>query len=200
MITEVLLWDADNQTLVSGFFDKDTMSNNLTLRSPAIPSYDYNDDGYIDIPVNLKNLNSDELNGLASDSDPVGHRNDKRIHMTQWMNFKGNRLVVSQNAFINASKEFWFNIPENLSNSLMAYKTESGVMTVYKTRDGVNRDEPLFSFVVKKKSQMTEEDTFTFKAENDDRIVFGTLTSAGEEMGFTNEKISENIVFFTEGV
>ena len=192
MITEALFWDADKQSLAAPLFDNETLSNNLTTRSPAVPSIDYDEDGIVDIPVNGVFTAIDEENNKSTD--------ESKIELTHWKNLINGSLVTKSYAFVNANEEYWFKVPDSLAKNLLAYKTDTGVMTVYTTTDGKTKGEPLFSLVSKKKTQLTEKDTYTFKKENDEYVVYGTLTSAGKALGFSDDKMAENIYFLVKGV
>lgn len=200
MITEVLWWDRDKYTLVAPFFDPITLSNTATLRSPAVPSSDIDDDGIIEIPVNWQNtaLEQNPINpdGDSDDTQQVG----KQVNLTTWMNIVKGELVPKSYSFINRTAGYSFTVPNRMAESLVAYTTDTGVMTIYTSTDGVTQDEPLFSLVMKKRDEITEKDTYTFKRTSGDYIVFGTLTGAGESFGFTNELINKSIVIDDEGV
>ncbi len=200
MITEVFWWDTERHTLVTPFFDTITLSNTLTVRSPAIPSKDIDSDGIIEIPVNWQNTAVEQKPvNLDEDSD-VPVQIGTRINLTTWMNVTPSGLVPKSYSFINHTAGYSFIVSENISASLVAYSTDTGVMTIYASTDGVTQGEPLFSLVMKERDDMTENDTYTFKRTSGDFVVFGTLTGAGESFGFTNELINKSIVIDNEGV
>lgn len=199
MITEVFWWNTEKHILVTPFFDSVTLSNISTVRTPAVPSTDIDDDGNIEIPVNWQNDAENKPQDFVENSgsaDQVG----TPISLTVWMNVMPNGLVPKTYSFINQTAGYSFTVPENTVDYLTAYMTDTGVMTVYGTSDGKTQGEPLFSLVAKERGSMTDTDTYTFKRTLGDLVVFGTLTGAGESFGFTNELINKSIVIIDEGV
>lgn len=200
MITEVFWWDTDRHVLVTPFFDSITLSNILTVRSPAVRSEDIDGDGIIEIPVNWQNTALEqgpaESDKDLTDSEQIG----TEISLTTWMNVAPDGLVPKSYSFINLAGGFYFTVPNDMVDSLAAYTTDTGVMTIYPSIGGNSYGEPLFSLVLKKNSEMTKNDTYTFERTFGESVVFGTLTSAGESFGFTNEMIDKSILIIDEGV
>ncbi len=200
MITEVFWWDAERNTLVAPFFDSVTLSNTKTVRSPAVSSKDIDDDGKIEIPVNGQNTAIEQNPILPSEDSELSTQVGTQINLTMWMNVTPGGLIPKSYSFINHTAGYSFTVPERMSTSLVAYTTETGVMTIYSSSDGVSQGEPLFSLVIKERDEITEKDTYTFKRTSGEYVVFGTLTGAGESFGFTNELINKSIVIDEEGV
>ena len=200
MITEVLWWDPVKYTLVAPLFDPVTLSNTATLRSPAVPASDIDDDGTIEIPVNWQNTALEQGPITPDDDSGSMQQVGKQVNLTTWMNVVQGGLVPKSYSFINCTAGYSFTVPNKTAESLVAYTTDTGVMTIYTSTDGVAYDEPLFSLVMKKRDEITEKDTYTFKRTSDDYVVFGTLTGAGESFGFTNELINKSIVIYDKGV
>mgnify|MGYP003289475369 FL=1 len=200
MITEVLWWDPVKYTLVAPFFDPVTLSNTATLRSPAVPASDIDEDGTIEIPVNWQNTALEQGPITPDDDSGSMQQVGKQVNLTTWMNVVQGGLVPKSYSFINCTAGYSFTVPNKTAESLVAYTTDTGVMTIYTSTDGVAYDEPLFSLVMKKRDEITEKDTYTFKRTSDDYVVFGTLTGAGESFGFTNELINKSIVIYDKGV
>ncbi len=200
MITEVLWWDAERLTLVAPFFDNVTLSNTATVRSPAVSSKDIDDDGEIEIPVNWQNTALEQNPMHPQTESDVPEEVGTQVNLTTWMNVSSNGLIPKCYSFINHTAAYSFMVPESVADYLVAYITDTGVMTIYSSVDGISQGEPLFSLVRKERDEVTEKDTYTFKRTSGDYVVFGTLTGAGESFGFTNELISKNIVIYDEGV
>lgn len=192
MITEVLWWDERVGALVAPLISKDTLTNTATLRTPAIPSMDIDSDGRIEIPVNTAIQNAEN----ADDKNKSESSNETQLSLTTWVNMTPNGPVPKLYSFVNSTVGYAFMLPESLKDYLLAYvQTDKGVTTVYLTDDGVARGEPLFTMLVKRKSEMAEDDSYTFRVMNDDYVVFGTITSAGEKAGFTNDSIEDSVIF-----
>lgn len=195
MITEIVWWNPDLQTLVSVFTDADSFSNTATLRSPAIQSTDIDGDGVIEIPINtglaVANIGTNTVSGGKATLTPV--------ELTKWMTQSGDTLVLDKYSYVNYTAGYAFMLPDYLAAKTAAYMTESGVLTIYSSTDGITGDVPLFSLVMKETKAMTDDDTYTFKKTNGDTIVFGTLTGEGAALGLTDDFIGDNIIFFDKG-
>lgn len=186
MITEVLWWDKDKASLISPTLDKETLSNTVTLRNPAIPTMDIDGDGVLEIPAN--NVSPAAPEDIESDNI--------KLELTTWKSVTKAGFKEKMYSFVNSTAGYIFKLPESLKDSVIAYKqTSKGVMSLYLTTDGENTSAPLFTLLVKERGELTSEDKYTFKATHGDTVVYGTLTSAGEELGFTNKIIEDSIIF-----
>lgn len=187
MITEIFWWDKDKKQLVAPFIDTASLKNMATYRPALVPTLDVNSDGKYEIPI----MDTDDTKYTGSES---------RIGLTTWCSVSETapgQLIPSQYAFINTAEKYSFKIEPGYKNRLAVYRqNDTGVVTVYSSPDGETKDKPLFSIVTKKKHQMTKDDTHTFIRENGEFVVFGTLTSAGESAGFTNEQIERDLLFY----
>lgn len=189
MLTEVLWWDGVNKKLQAPFTDNDTKTNVATLRTPAIPSQDVDNDGILEIPAS-----ADLPAGNETTSD------EERIPLTAW-SVTGTAdpgvLTPKAYSYVNTEENLVFRVEPDYRDMLLAYRnTKTGVVTVYSTNDGRTRADPLFSLVVKNTEDMTKSDTYTFLKQQDKRSVFGTLTSAGADEGFTNDSIEQSLSFY----
>lgn len=184
MITEVIWWDNKAHALVAPLLDTETLSNLETLRTPAVPSTDIDNDGIIEIPVNK-----------ISSSQPVA--GEEKLSLTTWYDMTPDGLKPKHSSVINSTLGYVFLLDDSKKDSVVVYRqTDKGVLTFYNTSDGTSKLEPLFTLSVKKESEFTSSETYTFKVTNGEYVIYGNITSAGQESGFTNEKIEKSIVFY----
>ncbi len=190
MVTEIFWWDAERQKLIAPLTSRDSLNNSSTFRTPAIPSTDLDGDGYVDIPVGGTTGKSSSANSTASG----------QVGLTTWYNYTGTnlgpRLEAHSYGFVDETNQYCVLIPISQRNSLLAFRnTETNVLTIYSTEDGVTVGKPLFSLVTTSKEDFTDQDD-SFFVKGKDVIIYGSLTGDGTAFGFTNEQIEKFIYFY----
>lgn len=94
MITEIIYWDDETNTLTAPLFDVSTQSTQQTLRHNKIMCCDIDKDGYLEIPVSVDMPGSSFVDDTASASalKQSGETATKSIYYTKWVKFRDNRL------------------------------------------------------------------------------------------------------------
>ena len=92
MITEVLCWDAKTATMQSPLLDDETLTNEQTWRSTAIPCRDVDGDGVPEIPCQREML-------------------DRQLYVTQWCAFRDGALVPKQESLVHGT-QWQFTVPD----------------------------------------------------------------------------------------
>jgi len=187
MITEVLLWDADEKALVAPFTDEETLTNSETYRSVSLTCRDIDDDGTLEIPVEVS-TDTEEGNRSTGEED---------LPLIAWceLSLSGSSAQLNSEtyAFVDVEDGYEFIINTDLRNQLTAVRSEdTGVVTFYSKEDA---ETPLFSMVTQYQVDLEgdETDEDSFSKQDNKKIVYGSLTSAGEKLGFTNRNIETNI-------
>lgn len=191
MITEVIRWDANKKQLVSTLNDPITHVNSSTMRSPAVPSYDIDGDGEIEIPISV--ALSSQIPEINEDSV------DNLLNISAWTSMKNDELKVESYALINNTYKFAVSIPKSLKNHMLAYESIDGdSITVYYTENGTKRGKVLFVINGKFKEKSDSKLESAFSAMNEEVFVYGNITDAGFEAGLSNEMIEKGIVFLDD--
>lgn len=186
MITEVIWWDETERTLVAPLFDSDTLNNIKTLRSPAIPSVDIDSDKEIEIPINIPQKGKE-------------YEKETQLNLFAFAVPNGNELVPKCYGYINTLMDCFFKLPAGYENHILAYRlSDEYVTTFYWTDDGITRGDPLFSLVATEASKLDDDASYTLRVDYYDMVAYGTLTSAGEKLGFTNELIEKSLLFYDD--
>ena len=197
MFTEVLWWDDVNQTLKAPFTNNETRTNRATLRSPAIPSRDIDEDGIYEIPV-AYGL-PENYTGNTSSRNNASEEKEERVYLTAWSvtgTAEPGVLQPKSYSLADTENRFVLRMGSGYRDRLVAYRNnKTGVITVYGADDG-ERGEPLFSLVYSPAGKPKNAKDYTFLALQGDRAVYGTLTSAGAAEGFTDENIQDSLVFY----
>ena len=120
-----------------------------------------------------------------------------RLNLTTWCEMTHNGLRAKRYSFVNNAIGYAFMLDERIKDKIVVYRqTDKGVVTFYDSEDGMKKHEPLFTLSVKKKNEFSKNETYTFKVTNGEYVIFGSITSAGQKMGFTDESIENSVVFF----
>ena len=184
MITEALYFDEENDTLVAPFVDKESLTNLITKRSPAVSSVDIDGDGNLEIPVAISNALQEEDSSI--------------IPLTAWSIYSDDALSVKQYNFVNSICGYSFAITNGQREKLVvACNKDTGSMTFYDFANQTKGEE-LFTISVKDTKSITASDEYTFSVTHDDNTYFGTITAVGQAAGFNNELIEDSIVFFDD--
>lgn len=190
MITEIIWWDKDKDSLVAPLSDNDALTNTETYRPSRIPSRDISGDSTIEIPL---------LTGSAETSGGDLKSNETQVPLVCWHSVKISgdtvRLVPQDYTLVNLNEQYILRIQPNMIHSLLAVRDSSGVATVYESRGG-KRGEPLFSIVIKPKSSVSKTETYSFRVDHGNSVAFGTLTNVGSRKGFTNDSLEQALLFY----
>ena len=196
MITEAILWNANLNFLEAPFTNEDTLANTMTLRSTPVPSMDIDGDGEYEIPIEV-DTGSDTQPAESEDSIPT-----TRIPQTCWSDVVVNSmgaitLVPKAYSYVNTADRYMFNVSQSLRSNVSVYRSEStGVVTVYGSYNSIVQGDPMFSLVIKPAGSLGDSDTYSFKKQYGSKVIYGTITSAGQKLGFTDELIENSIVFY----
>ena len=104
MITEVLCWDAQTSTMQLPLLDEETLTNEQTWRSTAIPCRDVDGDGVPEIPCQRETLDRSEL--WESEE-----RLDRQLYVTQWCAFRDGELVPKLETLVHGT-QWQFTVPD----------------------------------------------------------------------------------------
>lgn len=199
MATELLWWDKEKEALMSSEIALHSNFSNRTLRSPAVPCVDLDDDGYLEIPA--QNLpDPEEWNG-EKDSEKTIDRREVELFSTNWSTFKLKNgtptFQTKRCGFVDTQVGYTFCFRSDYADELYAYRnSETGVVTIYLGEENHKKAKPLFSLVASNAESLVEKDMYTFSKKNGNTAIYGTLTSDGAEAGFTNELIEDSIIFY----
>ncbi len=191
MITEVIGWDAKNNQLTTLMNDSVTHSNLATMRSPAIPSYDIDGDGEIEIPI---------LYSIGSEVPEIDENSDEKlINLSAWASVKNGSLHIESYALVNNTYGFALALPSSLKGHLIAYESSDGdSTTVYWSENGKKLGDVLFVINGKYREDSDAKLESAFSAMSKEIFVYGNVTAAGEKAGLSNEVIEKGIIFFEE--
>lgn len=117
-VTEVLFMEKEK--LVNPLFDSQTGETIATLRSVSFGIEDINEDGIIEIPVQV-------------DVPSVAHSDvNEKLYLTNWCSFNGEALTNQLTAMINVNDGYYLTLSQKLLGKIAILKdTESRVREIY---------------------------------------------------------------------
>ncbi len=180
MITELIFWDAEKAELAAPFFDKETMSNTATLRNEPIECRDIDNDGSIEIPVQIE-LNDEAHPEIDSETLPV----------TVWIDYDGEKILTVAETFINRKDGYMITLNESERGVIKArsYQLQSCVV--------LSDDAGDICSVLKITNERMESEPLEHYIsifENDDSEICAYITQNGEDRGLNEANLKEKIV------
>ena len=118
MITEVIYWDDDKNTLVAPLFDVATQTTSQTLRHNKLFAQDFDSDGFIEIPVSVdmpgSSVVDNSSNGLImNSSNEKVETPTKDLYYTKWVKFRNDKLRAVQYSVVDEDGGYILNIPSS---------------------------------------------------------------------------------------
>ena len=118
MITEVIYWDDDKNTLVAPLFDVATQTTSQTLRHNKLFAQDFDSDGFIEIPVSVdmpgSSVVDNSSNGLImNSSNEKVETPTKNLYYTKWVKFRNDKLRAVQYSVVDEDGGYILNIPSS---------------------------------------------------------------------------------------
>ncbi|CDA91852.1 uncharacterized protein BN710_01421 [Ruminococcus sp. CAG:563] len=118
MITEVIYWDDDKNTLVAPLFDDATQTTSQTLRHNKLFAQDFDSDGFIEIPVSVdmpgSSVVDNSSNGLImNSSNEKVETPTKNLYYTKWVKFRNDKLRAVQYSVVDEDGGYILNIPSS---------------------------------------------------------------------------------------
>lgn len=187
MITEMIYWDGEKSALVAPWLDKETLTNTLTLRYEPVECADINNDGKIDIPVQL------EFGFSKTEHDQL---ESEKLYLTAWINYEEDKAYVVSNTLINLNDGYVITLTEEEVNSIgvRAYN-QKNCWVVYIRDELKDTNEAIFSVIKIDKNNWDEEKFASYIpiAEKNNGVVCVYITETGKDLGITEETIKNKI-------
>lgn len=117
-ITEVIIYEKGK--LLNPLYDEQLAETNKTLRAVSFVTQDFNDDGVLEIPVQL-NVPSVSTSAAA-----------EKLYLTNWCSFNGEFLTTQVTSMINVIDGYYYNLPSKWVGSIAILKdTENRIREIY---------------------------------------------------------------------
>lgn len=187
MITEMIFWDSEKSALVAPWLDSETLTNNITLRYEPVECADINNDGKIDIPVQVEFGKSDSSQEKLE---------SEKLYLTAWINYEGDSAVVVSNTLINLNDGYIISLTDEEVDSIgVRVYRQMNCWVVYIQDEFKNTDDAIFSVIKIEKNKWDAEkfEAYIPIAERNDGVVCVYLTENGKDLGITEEIIKNKI-------
>ncbi len=198
MITELIIWNAQTQTMSLPLLDAQSQTNELSWRGEQIRCRDLDADGVPEIPAQKETLPGSEVwqNGVREEAD---------LFVTQWYSFRGGRWVQVLRTIMCTESGFMFRIPQDWEGrfTVSVYK-DSDKWNFYEVdRRSGKWGEYLCSVIFTTTDQWESLKKTTYSGydpllteEGHMLIVYGI--NAESTLGVSQERLLESFVFLSE--
>jgi len=187
-VTEVLFMEKG--VLVNPLIDAETGETLATLRSVSFGIDDINDDGILEIPVQM-------------DVPSVAHSTvNEKLYLTNWCSFNGEALTNQMTTMINVIDGYYFNLSSKWVGNIAILKDTTNRIReiyLYNPKKMTVGSSILYLRAIKKKewsSGKFRDDGFTEIMENDNYIFVCKISEEGIKQGLTIEYVQSNFKLF----
>ena len=138
VLTEVINIDQSTFEVTLPLYEQNQSTQPITLRDSKSSSFDFDNDGRVEIPT-LEKLPYSEI--VLKDSDEKGF-----INLTVWHNLDKSKLTVDSKCIYNSSFKYMFIFPDEWLNDLTAvYDYNNDTLSFYDVNSSGKMEECLFS-------------------------------------------------------
>ncbi len=188
MITEVIYWNSEKSVLCAPLLDSETLTNSSTLRYDPIGCSDINNDGVIDIPVQV-NVFGKTDNSFSSDSE--------KVYLTEWKNLVSSGLETVAYSLVNYHDGYMINLDEKDIDSLgiRNYRSQNCWIIFSADNDGMPVNELYSVFRIPFQKWNTENyEAYIPVLEFEDNVICAFITSDGKRVGLDEEHVKSEII------
>lgn len=187
-VTEVLFLEKGK--LVNPLLEKEAKETVKTLRSATFETYDINEDGLLEIPVQ-KEVPTVTKSGVS-----------EKLYLTNWCSFNGEALTNQLTTIINVSDDYYYCIPQKWIGKIAILRdSENSLMEIYRydPKEKVS-GERLMYFKAVKKSDWDEgvykNRDVTELVNNGETSYICYISSAAEKDGIDTDKVKKDFKLF----
>lgn len=117
MITEIIYWDDETNSLLAPLFDVSTQTTAATLRHSRMFCCDIDSDGYLEIPVSVDMpgssiVDNDALSAAKTTSDGEVSLT-KSLYFTKWVKLRNGRLRAVEYSVIDENSGYYLAVPSS---------------------------------------------------------------------------------------
>lgn len=189
-ITEVLIYEKGK--LLNPLYDDQTKETTLTLRSASFETIDFNNDGILEIPVQL-NVPSVSKSELA-----------EKLYLTSWCSFNGEILTSQVTSMINVLDGYYYNLPSKWIGKIAILKdTDNKIREIYSydtEKMEVGESLVYFRLITKKdwESGIYSPLNLTKIGEIQENVVACRISKTAQDAGITMKKVIKDFEIYTQ--
>ena len=188
MITEVVYWDSENSLLCAPLLDSETMTNSYTLRYDPIGCTDINNDGVIDIPVQMTVFGKTD-SSLTAETE--------KVYLTEWKSLTASGLETVAYSLVNYLDGYMINLEESEINSLgiRNYRSQNSWILYSADSNGTPVSELYSVFKIPLQNRNNDSyKTYIPVLENEDNVICVFITSNGKSLGLNEDYLKTKII------
>lgn len=189
-ITEVLIYEKGK--LLNPLYDSQNKETALTLRSASFEVSDFNNDGILEIPVQL-NVPSVSKSEVA-----------EKLYLTSWCSFNGEILTTQVTSMINVLDGYYYNLPAKLVGKIAILKdTDNRIREIYSydTEEMTVGESLVYLRAIPKKdweNGIYAPLNMIKVGETEESVIACRISKTAKQAGITIEKIIENLGTYTQ--
>lgn len=189
-ITEVLIFEKDE--LLNPLIDEQTKETSLTLRSASFTTQDFNNDGVLEIPVQL-NVPSVSKSEVA-----------EKLYLTNWCSFNGEILTTQVTSMINVLDGYYYNIPAKWVGNIAILKdTDNRIREIYTydTEEMSVGKSLIYMRAINRKdweNGIYEALNLVEIGKTENSVIACRISKEAKEMGITIEEVKANFGIYTQ--
>jgi len=189
-ITEVLFYEKGK--LLNPLYDELSAETSLTLRSVSFATKDFNDDGVLEIPVQL-DVPSVSKSEVA-----------EKLYLTNWCSFNGEILTTQVTSMINVLDGYYYNLPANLVGNIAILKdTDNRIREIYQydTEEMAVGSSLIYIRAINKKNwEKGVYDALSLIkiGESENSVIACRISKTATDMGITLEKVKSNFGIYVQ--
>lgn len=188
MITEVVYWDSENSVLCAPLLDAETLTNSSTLRYDPIGCSDINNDGIIDIPVQMT---------VFGINDSILARDSEKVYLTEWKSLTSSGLETVLYSLVNYHDGYMINLDKSEISSLgiRDYRSQNCWIVYSADNDGTPVNELYSVFRIPfQKWNADNYESYIPVIENEDSVISVFITSDGKSLGLDEVFLKSKII------
>lgn len=187
-ITEVLFYE--NGELLNTLYDLELQENSKTLRSASFTTYDINNDGILEIPVqeNVPAVANAEIT--------------EKLYLTKWCSFNGESLTNQLTTMINVLDGYYYILPQKWVGNIAILKdTDNRIREIYSyDSETLTVGESLLylrAFTKKEwQSGKYKDMGYVEIAKDSENVIVCKISKNAIKQGLTLENVKNNLVIY----
>lgn len=189
-ITEVLIYEKGK--LLNPLYDDQAKETALTLRSASFKVKDFNDDGILEIPVQL-NVPSVSKSEVA-----------EKLYLTNWCSFNGEILTTQVTSMINVLDGYYYNLPVKWVGKIAILKdTDNRIREIYSydAEEMTVGESLVYLRAIPKKdweNGIYANLNMIEVGQTESSVIACRISKKAKELGFTIDEIIDNLGIYTQ--
>ncbi len=192
MITEILKWNKDTNSLEAPFFDSDSQTTTATWRSHRIPVGDIDSDGALEIPVGVEVVGSSQVNS--------GVLQEEKLYYVKWCSLSNNRLKAEKYCLYNKNEEYSLDIPSSWVGKITINSLDSQWYFYRWNQSASEHMGELLFTIVSHSTETSGLEGYTRLTDYNGKAFEYLITASGKDFGIKDKHFEDGFSVIDTGV